>query len=873
MLTDAERRLSQKRTTEGLASKRFTQTQPPIKGYEFNTERSAIGLKESISNHLKFTFARTPESARPRDWWLCLCYAIKDRILERFLQTQESHKKKNARHVYYMSLEYLMGRLLSNNLWNLGLYHEAQRAMAELGLNLEEIFEEEPDMGLGNGGLGRLASCFLDSLATLEYPAVGYGIYYEFGLFKQEFHDGHQVEKPDNWQQVGNPWMVMRPEYKQTIPLYGRIVHEFDDRGDYRPMWVDTKTIVGLPWDLPIVGYGARTVNYLRLWESKASEEFDLHVFNQGGYIEAVREKATGETISKVLYPNDKTESGKELRLLQQYFFVACSLRDIIRAYFKNNSSWDNFHEKVTVQLNDTHPSISIAEFMRLLVDDERLDWDYAWSICRKVFAYTNHTLMPEALEKWSVGLFEKLLPRHLQIIYEINRRFLENEVAIQWPNDDEKKRELSIIEEGHDKMVRMAFLSIVGCHSVNGVAAIHTELLKTQLFRDFNTLYPEKFNNKTNGITPRRWLKAGNNGLSQLISSKIGDEWITDLDQLKKIERYAEDPDFQQAYMAVKFSNKELLAEEIEKVCGVTVDPSALFDVQIKRLHEYKRQHLNLLHILTLYRRLLHNPDLDIHPRVFIFAAKAAPGYEIAKEIIFAINSVGARINNDARIKGKIKVIFMPNYSVSLATKIIPAADLSEQISTAGKEASGTGNMKLALNGACTIGTLDGANIEIRDEVGDDNIFIFGNTVEQIQELGRKGYNPWDFYHSSEELQAVMDWSCSDFFTQGEHGALAPLRRTLLEGGDPFFVLADYDAYCKAQSRVDAAFKNKALWAKMAILNTARMGKFSSDRTIFEYAEDIWAIKPHPVWERKPISVKKRSTQMASSKKNASIR
>ncbi|PIY61552.1 MAG: glycogen phosphorylase, partial [Verrucomicrobia bacterium CG_4_10_14_0_8_um_filter_43_34] len=556
MATQQEDKLKERREriTKGLAEKRFTQTQPPIKAYAFNTERSIEGLRTSILNHLKFTLARTPIGARPRDWWLCLSYSIRDRILERLLATQESHHKNNVRRAYYFSLEYLMGRLLDNNLWNLGMHDDAVLALKEIDLDLSQIEEEEPDMGLGNGGLGRLAACFLDSLATLEYAAVGYGIYYEFGLFKQEFIDHQQVEKPDHWLQMGNPWLVVRPEYKQEIPLFGRVIDDFDDRGDYRPMWVDTKKLIGVPWDLPIVGYGARTVNYLRLWESRASEEFDLQVFNEGGYVEAVREKAIGETISKVLYPSDKTESGRELRLQQEYFFVACSLRDIIRNHFRDNTSWDSFPEKVTVQLNDTHPAISIAEFMRLLVDDERLDWDFAWDMCQKVFAYTNHTLMPEALEKWSVSVFEKILPRHLQIIYEINRRFLEHIVEAKWPGNDEKKKVLSIIEDHHgEKMVRMSYLSIVGSHSVNGVAFLHTELLKKDLFADFYALFPEKFNNKTNGITPRRWLKACNPLLSKLITKKIGDNWITNLDELRKLEQYADNEEFQKDFMTVK--------------------------------------------------------------------------------------------------------------------------------------------------------------------------------------------------------------------------------------------------------------------------------------------------------------------------------
>ncbi|OHE73193.1 MAG: glycogen phosphorylase, partial [Verrucomicrobia bacterium GWC2_42_7] len=689
----------------------------------------------------------------------------------------------------------------------------------------------------------RLAACFLDSLATLDYPAIGYGIHYEFGLFKQDIVDGKQEERPDNWLRFGNPWKIVRPEH-QSVKLYGKVESYFDDMGDWKHRWVDTKEIVGVPWDIPVVGYGAKTINFLRLWESRASEELDLKVFNEGSYVDAVREKAISETISKVLYPNDKTENGKELRLVQQYFFVSCSLQDIIRRYFQSNQGWESFSKKVVVQLNDTHPAIAVAELMRILVDESDVEWDRAWEICQEVFGYTNHTLMPEALERWSVPLFEKVLPRHLQIIYEINRRFLE-EVEAHWPGDNLKKKEMSLIEEGNPKMIRMAYLATIGSHSINGVAAIHTQLLKSELFHNFYELYPDRFNNKTNGITPRRWLKASNPLLSKLIDSKIGSHWPTHLDELRKIEKFANDPDFQKEFMAIKRANKERLARRVKPLCNIDLNCDALFDVQIKRLHEYKRQHLNLLHILTLYRQLLHDPDLDIQPRAFIFGAKAAPGYELAKKIIHSINLVGTHINNDKRIKGKLQVAFIPNYCVSLATDIIPAADLSEQISTAGTEASGTGNMKLALNGACTIGTLDGANIEIMEEVGKDNIFIFGKTVEEVQELKRKGYSPEHYYQSNQELRNVLDWMGSDFFSTGNNNPLKSIRSSLLEQGDPFLVLADYASYIETQKEVDKAYKNPQRWAKMAILNTARMGKFSSDRTIQDYAHEIWNLKP----------------------------
>lgn len=819
----------------------------PAKGAttsEFKIEVSAASLKEAILNHLTRTLARDVNTATQRDWWLATCYSVRDCILERFMKTMGEHHKQNVRRVYYLSLEYLMGRLLNDNIYNAGLDDTVKQALADLGLDYNVVCDEEVDMGLGNGGLGRLAACFLDSLATLELPAVGYGIHYEFGLFRQEFREGRQVERADNWLQYGNPWQIVRPEYTREVQLYGTVENTMDDAGDWRPQWVNTQKILGVPWDVPIVGYGANTVNFLRLWESRATKNFDFQLFNEGGYTDAVQEKAKGETISKVLYPNDSTESGKELRLVQQYFFVSCSLHDIIRRYRHSNKGWDSFPEKAAIQLNDTHPALAVAELMRILVDEEKIEWDCAWKLCRKVFAYTNHTLLPEALEKWSVPLFEKVLPRHLQIIYEINRLFLETEVEAKWPGDGSKKAELSLIEEGEPKMVRMAYLSVVGSHTVNGVAALHTQLLKEDLFKTFNELYPNKFQNKTNGVTPRRWLKACNKGLSDLIDSKLGAGWVSDLDQLRGLEKYLEDKTFQKTFMDIKLENKKVLAAVIKDRCGINVDPTALFDVQIKRLHEYKRQHLNLLYILTLYRRLLHDANFDMHPRVFIFGAKAAPGYWLAKEIIFAINRVSEVINNDSRIKDKLKVVFIPNYGVTLAQYIIPAADLSEQISTAGKEASGTGNMKLALNGALTIGTMDGANVEIHEEVGDENIFIFGLHVEEVEQLKASGYNPWDYYNSNGELKAILDWLGSDHFTPGNPNGLMALRESLLNQGDPFFVLADYADYCRAQTEVDIAYRDRDRWAKMAILNTARVGKFSSDRTIGEYAKDIWNLK-----------------------------
>jgi len=835
MLTDDE--ISQETRSDGLPEPMI-----PSGASGSILDGSVESLKTTIRGHLVHNRALDPETATVNDWWMALSLTVRDHIMEGSSRTRSVHRANNVRRVYYLSLEYLMGRLLKNNLISTGLMENARTALSELGVDLDDLWNQGPDLGLGNGGLGRLAACFMDSLATLDLPAVGYGINYEFGLFRQTFVDGKQVEQPDEWRRFGNPWAICRQECSVEVPLYGRVENHFDDLGQGQPVWTGTRSVIGVPWDVPIAGYGGSSVHFIRLWESRASREFDFEIFNEGGYSKAVREKVESETISKVLYPNDATESGRELRLVQQYFFVACSLRDIISRHFRADNTWDNFAEKAAIQLNDTHPAIAVAELMRILVDEELMPWEQAWLLCQKVFSYTNHTLLPEALEKWSVPLFEKVLPRHLQIIFEINRRFLELVVDRHWPGNQEKMSSLSLIEEGHPKQIRMAHLAVIGSHTTNGVAALHTELLKRHLFHDFQALYPERFQNKTNGITPRRWLKACNPTLSSLIDRAIGDDWPRHLDRLRDLERFVDDAGWRDEYMAAKRHNKVKLAGFIAEQCGVTVDPEAIFDVQIKRLHEYKRQHLNLLHILALYRRLLQNPDLDIAPRVFIFGAKAAPGYTLAKEIIHAINAVAAKVNHDDRINGKLKIAYLPNYGVTVAERIIPAADISEQISTAGKEASGTGNMKLALNGAVTVGTLDGANVEIREEVGDDNIFIFGHTVEEVEALWASGYSSMDYYWGDEELRAVIDWMSSDYFT-GERGSFDSIRHSLLEGGDPFLVLADYAAYVQAQADADVAFRDKERWARMAILNTARSGKFSSDRTISQYAEDIWKL------------------------------
>ncbi|MDG1254657.1 MAG: glycogen/starch/alpha-glucan phosphorylase [Glaciecola sp.] len=798
-------------------------------------------FKDAIVRHLHSTLGTDENKANNHAWWKATSAAIQEMVLEGLRKTQKTHYLNDTRAVHYFSAEFLMGRLLSNNMHNFGVFEQAQEALTELGVNLTDVLEEEPDMALGNGGLGRLAACYIDSLATLELPAIGYGLHYEHGLFRQEIRNGEQIERPDSWRHYGNPWEICRPESIQEIQLYGYVETKYGKNGGIQKEWHPSMIVKGVPWDIPVVGYEGKTVNVLRLWQSEASNYFNWDVFNAGGYVDAQRENVQAETISKVLYPNDETEAGKELRLIQQYFFCACSLKDIIRRYKRaHGDDWSRFVEQVVIQLNDTHPAIAIPELMRILVDRAELDWDSAWAISSKVFAYTNHTLLPEALEKWPVRMIEKILPRHIEIIYEINHRFLD-EVEKVWPGDNAMKAKLSIIEEADEKMVRMGNLSVIGSFAVNGVAEIHSKLVKENLFPEFETMWPGKLKNVTNGITPRRWLKACNPKLSSLIDKKIGADWPLDLDKLTGLTKHATNKTFQKQFMKVKQENKALLAAEIKALTGIDVDTKAIFDVQIKRLHEYKRQHLNLLHILALYRRLLADPSYDMHPRVFIFGAKAAPGYKLAKDIIYAINAVAEKVNNDPRVNGKIKVVFLPNYRVSLAEKMIPAADVSEQISTAGKEASGTGNMKLSLNGALTIGTLDGANIEIAEEVGEDNIFIFGLTVDEVQALNAKGYNPYDYYYKNPELKAVIDWLDTDYFTPGKPRALSSIKYSLLDGGDPYLCLADYDSYSKAQERVDAAYRDESDWARMAILNTAKMGKFTSDRSIKDYVERIW--------------------------------
>jgi starch phosphorylase len=811
------------------------------------TASDVDSLRRAFADHLQFSQGKDEHSATAFDRYLAVAHAVRDRMMRRWVQTQQAYYRSDAKRVYYLSLEFLMGRALENNLLNLGLHAPMRDALSGLGIDLDELFEQESDAGLGNGGLGRLAACFLDSMATLALPAHGYGIRYEFGIFDQELRDGWQVERPEEWLKFGTPWEIARPEYSVPVQLYGRTETVTDEKGRAHSRWVDTRRVVGMPYDVPIAGYRNGTVNTLRLWRARASEEFDLADFNAGDYFAAVEEKNISENISKVLYPNDLTVMGKELRLQQQYFFVACSIRDIIARYLKAHGSFDALPDKVAIQLNDTHPAIAVAELMRLLVDEYELEWDAAWRLCSATFGYTNHTLMPEALERWSVDLFGRVLPRHLDIIYEINRRFLE-EVRARGDVDPAAVSRMSLIEEVPVRQVRMANLAVVGSHSVNGVAALHTELLKTDLFHDFNALWPERFNNKTNGVTPRRWLLQANPQLAALIGECIGPGWEIDTDELRRLEPLADDAGFRRRFRDVKRANKERLAEIIARENGITVDVDSIFDVQVKRLHEYKRQHLNILNVVAQYLRMKADPSYRPVPRTFIFGGKAAPGYVLAKWIIKLVNAVADVVNHDIDVQGRLSVVFLRNYRVSLAERIFPAADVSEQISTAGKEASGTGNMKFAMNGALTIGTLDGANVEIREEVGPENFFLFGLTVEQVKELRRRGYNPWEYYRKDRELKEVLDAIAGDVFSPGQPRFFQPVVDSLLNGGDPFLVLADFRAYVDCQEQVARAYLDAEGWSRMAILNVARTAKFSSDRTIREYADEIWRVRPVPV-------------------------
>jgi starch phosphorylase len=806
---------------------------------------SKDALKRAYVDNLFYLQGRFPEVATPHDLYMSAAYTVRDRLLERWVNSARSYKKNNARTVCYLSAEFLLGPHLVSNLVNLGILEKARQAGEELDLDFAAIVEQEEEPGLGNGGLGRLAACYMNSLATLQIPAIGYGIRYEFGIFDQRFENGWQVELTDAWLRNGNPWELQRPKLRFPV-MFGGHTEQLKDDGNRHVRWVPDLCVNGVASDTPILGYGVGNVNLLRLWKAEACESFDFQAFNRGDYYGAVNEKVLAENISKVLYPNDEPEAGKELRLKQQYFFVSCSLQDMIRLQLGTAGSLENFHEKFAAQLNDTHPAVAVPELMRLLVDEHRMGWDQAWDITRHTFAYTNHTLLPEALETWSVDLFGRILPRHLEIVYEINRRFLD-EVRARFLGDDGRVARMSLIDESNGRRVRMANLATVGSCAVNGVAEMHSELVKHTILRDFYDLSPEKFHNVTNGVTPRRFVVVSNPRLAALLTQRCGDDrWIRDLSCLKPLEEQADDPDFHTEWRKVKTAAKQGLANWLSEHTGVSLDPASMFDVQAKRIHEYKRQHLNVLHTITLYERLKANPSLDLAPRSFIFGGKAAPGYYMAKLIIKLINSVGEVINKDPQLKGTLRVVFMPDFNVKNGQRLYPAADLSEQISMAGKEASGTGNMKFAMNGALTIGTLDGANVEIREEVGADNFFLFGLTAEQIHQLHAQGYRPWDFYNENGELRSAIDLINSGLFSHGDTDLFRPLTDNLVHH-DPFLALADYQAYVDSQSEVDRAWSDQARWHRMSILNVARMGKFSSDRSIRDYCERIWKVTPTP--------------------------
>ena len=802
-------------------------------------------LKDDIQRHVALTLGSDPYPPRQGHYYLGLCYSVRDRLVSRWLETQRSYYDSITKRVYYMSLEFLPGRFLMNYIQALGLEEECREAVRDFGLDLDELLEEEWNPGLGNGGLGRLASCYMDSMATCKIPAYGYGILYDYGIFYQTIVNGYQHEGADNWLRQDSPWVLRRGNFMYRVHFYGRSEVYQDSAGLERFRWVDTASVMAMACDIMVPGHMNGNVTNMRLWKAISTRDFELEIFNRGDYIGAVQAKAESENISKVLYPNDQSPRGKELRLRQQYFFVAATFQDILRRFRKNNySSFDCFPDQVSVQLNDTHPAISIAELMRILVDEEALDWDRAWGICGKTFSYTNHTVLPEALETWSVDLVGRVLPRHMQIIFEINRRFLD-EVSEKYPGRIDLLRSLSLIAEGDQKQVRMAHLAIIGSHKVNGVAELHSKILRNRLFREFDEMYPERFTNVTNGITPRRWLLQANPALSELITSVIGDGWVMDLDRLSALADYADDPEFQMRWQEVRRRNKKLLARYVLRKVGVGLNPVTLFDMHVKRIHEYKRQVLNVLHVITLYNRIRSEAKNHHVPRTVFFGGKAAPGYFMAKLVIKLVNSVAQTVNADPATGTALRVVFLPNYCVSQAEKLMPAADLSEQISTAGMEASGTGNMKFALNGALTIGTLDGANIEIREAVGAENFFLFGHTEEEVESMRAGGYNPRQICESSLELKKALDMIATGFFSPGEPDLFRPIVDSLLSHGDYYMVLADYESYVKAQVEVSKAYEDQARWTRMSILNTANMGKFSSDRSIMEYARNIWKVSP----------------------------
>jgi len=804
-------------------------------------EMSVEGLKEDFAWHLRYTVAKSDERATDRDRYTAFANAIRDRIVERWILTQEEYRRQNTKRVYYMSLEFLMGRLLGNNVINLKVDQQCRDALKEYGIDWNDLRDYETDAGLGNGGLGRLAACYLDSMSTLDLAGMGYGLRYDYGIFRQKIVDGNQVEEPDRWLKDGYPWEMARPEYSQIVHFGGHVEYA-TIKGRQQWLWVPAEQVEGVPYDLPIVGYN-NAVNSLRLWSAKAVDEFDLADFNKGSYVEAVESKVLAENLTKVLYPNDNTTAGKELRLRQQYFFVACSLNDILRRYLQDNKGWDALPEKVFIHLNETHPALVIPELMRVLIDQEGLDWDKAWDITRRTVGYTNHTILPEALEKWPVAMMERLLPRHLQIIYEINGRFLQK-ISAMFPGDIERLQRMSLIDESGERYVRMANMCLVASSSVNGVAELHTQILKDSLFRDFHEIMPEKFLNVTNGITPRRWLLKANPSLAQLITDRIGDSWITQLDDLRKLEKFVGDQDLLSAIAKIKASNKRALAAYVRKTLGVELDPLSIFDVQVKRLHEYKRQLLLVLYIIIFYNRLLNDPKFDPVPRTFVFAAKAAPGYYMAKLIIRLIHAVAGVVNSNPKTRGKLSVVFLPDYRVSLAEKIMPAAEVSEQISLAGMEASGTGNMKFMMNGALTLGTYDGANVEINEEVGDENMFLFGMRTEDVAKK-RPTYVSRDVYAKDPEIRLALDMIKSNVFSLLEPGLFDPIIRSLLDYNDYYMLLADLRSYIDAQERVDRTYRDPKRWNTMSLVNIARSGRFSSDRAILEYADNIWHVRP----------------------------
>jgi starch phosphorylase len=812
---------------------------------DIRTSLSPHAIARDFCDNLFYVQGRFPKVASPYDRFMALAYTVRDRLLQRWIRTAETYYERRSRTVCYLSAEFLLGPQLGKNLLNLGIYDAAAEAMTSVGLDLEEILEQEEEPGLGNGGLGRLAACFLDSMATLQIPSIAYGIRYEFGIFDQAIRDGWQVELTDQWLRLGNPWELPRPQLTFEVKFGGH-TEATTENGEYRVRWIPHHVVRGMAYDTPLVGYHVNTANFLRLWRAVATESFDFRTFNTGDYYGAVMEKIVSENITKVLYPNDDLPQGKQLRLQQQYFFASCALQDMIRVHLQTARGLEDFHRKYSVQLNDTHPAIAVAELMRLLVDEHHLKWEKAWEVTQNTFGYTNHTLLPEALERWPIPLFGSLLPRHLEIIYEINRRFLD-EVRLRYPDEDERVRRLSLIDETGVRYVRMAHLATVGSKAVNGVAGLHSELLRHGVLRDFCDLAPDKFMNVTNGVSPRRFLLLSNPRLAALITERIGDQWIRDLDDLRRLEPLAEAAGFRMAWREVKRHNKAVLAQLIEKRTGVTVDPDTLFDIQVKRLHEYKRQHLNVLHVITLYNRLRREPTAEVPARTVIFGGKAAPGYYVAKLIIKLIHAVAARVNADPAIQGRLRVAFLPDFNVQNAQRVYPAADLSEQISTAGMEASGTGNMKFALNGAVTIGTLDGANIEIRDEVGADNFFLFGLTAVDVQQLKAQGYRPRDHYEADARLKEAIDQIASGFFSPEQPDLFQPLVNNLL-GCDPYLLLADYASYIECQEKVGRAYLDQESWTRRSILNTARVGYFSSDRAIRDYCEKIWHVTAEPI-------------------------